>query len=56
MPFFLTIAPSTFMMLMNHVLRDYIGNFVVVYFYDILVYSRSIESHLQHLKEVLFNS
>jgi len=53
MPFRLINAPSTFMGLMNHVLRDCIGKYVVVYFDDILVYSQSLKSHLSHLKEVL---
>ena len=53
MPFGLTNAPAVFQALINDVLRDMLDVFVVVYLDDILIFSQSLEDHVQHVRRVL---
>jgi hypothetical protein len=53
MSFELTNTHCTFMRLINHVLYNFIFKFIVVCFEDILIYSKNLEKHVKHLRNVL---
>jgi Reverse transcriptase (RNA-dependent DNA polymerase) len=53
LPFGLTNAPSTFQAVRNYVFRGYLDDFVMVYIDYILIFSRTAENHLKHVKLIL---
>ena len=53
MPFGLTNEPTKFMCMMNNIFSKYVDKFVLVFIDDILVYSKNIEEHEEHLHIVL---
>nr|GEU41789.1 hypothetical protein [Tanacetum cinerariifolium] len=53
MPFGLTNAPTVFVDLMNRVCRPYLDKFVIVFIDNILIYPKTREDHVEHLRLVL---
>lgn len=53
LPFSLVNAPAVFQALINDILRDMLNVFVFVYLDDILIFSPSLQVHVQHVRRVL---
>ena len=53
LPMGLCNAPSTFMQLMNDTFRDLLDKSVLSFLDDILIFSKTREEHLRHIREVL---
>ena len=50
MPFGLCNAPSSFQATMNQLFQPYLRKYIIVFFDDILIYSKTIHDHLLHLE------
>jgi hypothetical protein len=51
--FGLTNAPAYFMYLMNKVFMEYLDRFIIIFIDDILIFSKMMEEHEEHLRLVL---
>jgi hypothetical protein len=52
MPFGLTNAPSIFQSFMDNLFQPYLYKHVLIYLDDLLIYSKTLEEHIQHLRQV----
>lgn len=52
MPFGLTGAPGTLQDAMNSTLAPFLRKFMLAFFDDILIFSKSYEEHIKHLEQV----
>jgi hypothetical protein len=46
-------APSIFQSIMQKILRPCLGKFAALYLDDIVIYSKSVEEHAEHLEQIL---
>lgn len=53
LPMGLCNSPGVFMQLMNDIFREFLGQSVLVFLDDIIVYSNTIEEHEQHVRRAL---
>ena len=53
MPFGMSNAPSTSIRVITQLFRPFIDKFVVVSFDNLLIYSRTQEQHVDHMRQVL---
>lgn len=53
MPFGLVNAPSTFQQYMNHIFRKLIGISIIVYLDCIIIFSKILNEHINHIKQAL---
>ena len=53
LPFGLTNAPATFMHLMHQIFREQLDQFIVIFLDDILIYSKNLQDHVDHVRRTL---
>jgi hypothetical protein len=53
LPFRLCRGPTTFQRYINNTLIEYLNVFYIAYIDDILIFSKSKEEHIEHVKKVL---
>ena len=53
LPFGLTNAPATFMHLMHQIFREQLDHFIILFLDDILVYSGTLQDHIDHVRRTL---